>query len=190
MKNVNQLTKTLAIALTAVTVSLISSLRAQAHGEDKPGPHGGEVRMPGAFHTEVKQRGREFEIYLLDIMFKDPQTADSSVEVSVRSASQKENAEPMLLSCRTTRAAHPPHFVCHNPKYKAADGDVLKVKAKRLGQVGQEVEYKLPLLQAKKSGKSAEKPNEKKSGSAHDHGHGNHHKGHGEAKEESGHHAH
>lgn len=26
-----------------------------AHGEDHPGPHGGRIQMPGAFHTELIQ---------------------------------------------------------------------------------------------------------------------------------------
>lgn len=35
---------------SAIALSWSSSF---AHGEGKPGPNGGEIRMPGAFHTEA-----------------------------------------------------------------------------------------------------------------------------------------
>ena len=143
------MTKHLMIFIVAVisTFSLVIMLTpvARSHGEDKVGPNGGEIRMPGAFHVEMKQRGREFEVYLLDMDFKDPVTVDSSVDIQVM---KPDTAAPISVACRTTRAAKPPHFVCLNPKYKPAPGDILKVQAKRGPSVGTEAEYKLPLLQA------------------------------------------
>lgn len=54
-----------------------------AHGEDKPGPHGGVIRMPGAYHTEVVVLGKNrLRIYLLDINWKNPSVKNSSVGVT------------------------------------------------------------------------------------------------------------
>lgn len=62
--------------------SLISSSAAFAHGENKPGPHGGGIRMPGAFHTEVVAlNSKTLNVYLLDMKFQFPITANSSVDV-------------------------------------------------------------------------------------------------------------
>src|SRR5580704_7309495 len=55
-----------------------------AHGEDKPGPHGGFIRMPGAFHIEVIPRNTSFEIMLLDIKFQHPTTKNSSVKATIQ----------------------------------------------------------------------------------------------------------
>ena len=50
--------------LTVLSVNLF------AHGEDKPGPHGGYIRMPGSFHTEVVKEKAGYRVYLLDINWK------------------------------------------------------------------------------------------------------------------------
>ena len=43
---------------------LVSSILAFAHGEDKPGPHGGHIKMPANFHTEViASEDGSFHIY-------------------------------------------------------------------------------------------------------------------------------
>lgn len=163
------MTKLHAIFMFAVV--LMSSTIGRSHGTEKPGPNGGELRMPGDFHTEVKQRGREFEVFLLDNDFKNPQTTDSVVDIQVI---KPDTAAPIEVACRSTRAARPPHFVCMNPKYKPVNGDILKLKAKRGDAIGAEVEYKLPLLQpvVAKSVKSSTKTDAKKPASAHDVGHG------------------
>lgn len=56
---------------------------AYAHGEDKPGPRGGIIRMPGSFHTEFIKDGSTLKIYLLDFNFEDPITENSSVSGEV-----------------------------------------------------------------------------------------------------------
>lgn len=54
--------------------------KAEPHGMDKPGPHGGYIRMPGAFHTElVPVSENEWKIYLLDESFKKPTVKNSSL---------------------------------------------------------------------------------------------------------------
>ncbi len=59
------------------------SLNVFAHGEDKPGPHGGFIRMPGAFHTEVVKEKEGYRVYLLDINWKNPSVLDSAVLASI-----------------------------------------------------------------------------------------------------------
>ena len=59
--------------IISILISSLVGLTAFAHGEDKPGPHGGHIRMPANFHTEVIQDlDGSFHIYLLDMQFKEP----------------------------------------------------------------------------------------------------------------------
>jgi hypothetical protein len=82
-----------------------SANTATGHGEDKPGPHGGEIRMPGAFHTELVWAGpRRVKVYLLDMNYKEPLTMKSSVSVTVNPKS----GEPVEASCKTSGTA----FTC------------------------------------------------------------------------------
>ena len=153
------------VAITVIGAFLMGAT-AHAHGEDKPGPNGGEVRMPGAFHTEVKLQGREVRVYLLDIEFKNPMIENSSVDVMAINGSAKEGVK---LTCKPSKSVARAYFVCLDAKYTPSNGDVLKVKAKRGTSTGNEVEYSLPLLKASAAKKGAEP-----GASSHDphHGHG------------------
>lgn len=157
-------------ALMAVATALLilaTAITARAHGEDAPGPNGGEIRMPGAFHTEVKVQGSEIHVYLLDMEFKNPVVENSSVEVTIHRGAKKTATK---LECRASKAASPARFTCLASKFTPADGDVLKVKAKRGAFVGNDVEYTLPLLKA-----GAAKKDAQPAGSSHDPHHGHTH---------------
>ena len=66
-----------------ILVAFGSAREGHAHGEDRPGPHGGIIRMPGAFHTELRPKSnREFELFLLDMKWGEPSVAQSSVEAA------------------------------------------------------------------------------------------------------------
>jgi hypothetical protein len=74
-----------------------------SHGMDKPGPHGGFVQMPGAFHTEVvPQKDGSLWVYLLDINIAEPSVRDSEVIGWIETPHSKIN-----LDCRL---APPDHF--------------------------------------------------------------------------------
>lgn len=59
-----------------------------AHGENQLGPHGGMIRMPGAFHTELVKNASNspskffIAIYLLDMSLKNPVIKNSTVTVN------------------------------------------------------------------------------------------------------------
>lgn len=107
-----------------------------AHGEDKPGPHGGVIRMPGAFHTEIVAQGdNAFDVYLLDINWKDPTVKESSVSV-VHVDGERRTA----LNCKPRETL----FSCEGESTAFKSG-LLTVKAFRLGTQGIEVAYPLPL---------------------------------------------
>ncbi len=133
--------------LAALGLTLVSlfSLHALGHGEDKPGPNKGFIRMPGAFHTElVPVSASEMKVYLLDINWQNPITQNSSVEISF-------SAKPGTNTlCKVS--SEKKSFTCPVP----AGVDLQKkgqvvVKAKRDGQVGNEALYELPLMHVKKS---------------------------------------
>lgn len=93
------------------------------HGEDKPGPHGGAIRMPGAFHTElVKESPTKFKIYLLDIDFKKPVTKNSEVKANG-------------IACKPRKK----YFECSLPK----PAKEVTILAKREGAGGGAVTYPL-----------------------------------------------
>jgi tRNA splicing endonuclease len=116
--------------------SLLGNLNfALAHGEDKPGPNGGYVRMPGAYHTEVIQDGKnKLKVYILDLQFKNPSTDQSKLEIS-HSSKVKATCEPKenYFQCSFAES------VDLSKKGK------LTVTSQRKDQVGMVVSYPLPL---------------------------------------------
>lgn len=120
-------------------VVLLFSLQrsAFAHGEDKPGPHDGVIRMPGAFHTEIVGLDkRKVAVYLLDIQFKEPTTESSSVNVTL---SQDGSGAPLKCEPDTDR------FVCFAPSGMTLNNGSLELVAKRKDAQGVTVTYPLPL---------------------------------------------
>lgn len=115
----------------------IVSAHTWAHGEEKPGPHGGVIRMPGAFHTEIKEKSAHaFEIFLLDMEWKNPQTHDSKIVAHWKTENIK-----IKLPC----SAKKDRFVCKLPSgKKLKSGDHITLQATRAGQSGAEVSYKFP----------------------------------------------
>lgn len=121
-----------------LVIALLFQIKAFGHGEDKPGPNGGYIRMPGAFHTELVQiNDQKFKVYLLDINWKNPTTKDSSIEALI-----KFKAESISASCKTESTV----FVCDVPKGKSLkSAKEISLKAKRQNAVGAAVSYELPL---------------------------------------------
>lgn len=123
--------------LTAMMFMGLGSQMALAHGEDKPGPNGGFIRMPGAFHTEVVPTGsNSLKVYLLDIEWKNPSVKGASVLVTHKGT-------------RTTKkecTLESNYYVCQFPKNidLKKKGELL-IEAQRESQKGNVVSYELPL---------------------------------------------
>ena len=123
--------------LVLAAAMLFSHAAAFAHGEDKPGPHGGEIRMPGAFPTEIILVAQnKIRIYLLDMNWKNPTVKNSNMEVTFHGRHRSE------ADCRKEKEA----FLCSfeedvNLKHKGK----LEVKAVRDNLKGNVAEYKTPL---------------------------------------------
>jgi len=115
------------LTLTALSVHVF------AHGENKPGPHGGYIRMPGAFHTEVVKEKNGYRIYLLDMNWKNPSVLDSSVSANILAGKKKTE-----LTCTKELNS----YFC---KSSLAEKGELNITAKREGQTGIVAQYKLPL---------------------------------------------
>ena len=112
------------------------SLLANAHGEDKPGPHGGHIKMPANFHTElVPEIDGSFRIYLIDLQFQNPSVQNSAVKVSLVSNKKKSS-----LNCFTMND----HFHCKGAKpFKKG---TLIITATRNGTLAtMDAKYSLPL---------------------------------------------
>lgn len=115
---------------------LMISLKTFAHGEDVPGPHGGHIRMPATFHTELVINNEiTAQIYLLDLQFEHPVIKDSSV-----TAIHKYGKTTFNLKCTPSVD----HFRClsRDPLLKGT----LSIKANRLGvKASKAAVYNLPL---------------------------------------------
>ena len=116
---------------------LILAQFAFAHGEDKAGPNGGFIRMPGAFHTEIVQSGKDkAKVYLLDMNWQNPSVKDSKVEVKL-------GTKAVFIKCQAQEESY---FLCSFPKgTDLSKKEKLQIKAQREGQMGNEVTYELPL---------------------------------------------
>lgn len=110
-----------------------------AHGEDKPGPHQGFIKMPGAYHTEVVAAGdRGLKVYLLDMEWKNPQVANSSVNATFKSG----KAISIPAKCETGKD----HFICYFSKGVTLKGPgQIVIESTRDGQKGNAAIYDLPL---------------------------------------------
>ncbi len=126
--------KTIALILLMFAVSPISQV--WAHGEDRPGPHGGVIRMPGAFHTEVLALDGGFKVLLLDIALGKPSVSGGSVRGRIVNGDSV-----VALQC----AAHSDHFFCETPRGSVPDKGELILDAARGGEKEGRAVYPLPL---------------------------------------------
>lgn len=131
------------------------SFEAFGHGEDKPGPQGGHIRMPGAFHTELLIEGQDkVKVFLLDMEWKNPTTKNSNLEVR-------------LGEDKATCTAEAEAYLCSWTKKVNLKKGKLVVLANREGLQGNEAVYDLPLKWPKSS--SPQKAQPKKEDSHHHH---------------------
>ncbi|MBK9323524.1 MAG: hypothetical protein IPM97_11385 [Bdellovibrionaceae bacterium] len=134
------------LALMQVFLTLVLSLDfAFAHGEDKPGPHGGYIRMPGAFHTEIVPIDEQkLHVYLLDMNWKNPTTKDSSLVMTFEKRKQFEKAK-----CQPSSN----FYICEFSKeVDLMKSGTLKLLAQRKKKKGNLIRYELPLKHLGKSG--------------------------------------
>jgi hypothetical protein len=134
------------VFLALLLATALQPIQLLAHGEDKLGPHKGYIRMPGSFHTEVKQQSpSSFVIYLLDMHWKNPSTHRSEVTAHVMRSIEANNPssnQKIPLLC----TAHRTSYLCQTTQGIAIqEGDQLFLQTTRDGQTGGVVTYDLPL---------------------------------------------
>lgn len=112
--------------------------QAMAHGENHPGPNGGEVRMPGGFHVEAKLAGTQLKVWLLDINIQNPSVKKSKLVAEIVPTAGK--AKTLRGACKATTD----HFVCDFSREAYAQSKLI-VRATREGSAGQDAVYDLPL---------------------------------------------
>ncbi len=117
-------------------LSFLTSL-AWGHGEEKLGPHGGYIKMPGAFHTELVLDGsHKAKVYLLDFEWKNPSVRDSTVVLTLHGRGR------VKANC----AKKDDHYACEfSPIVDLGKKGALVLEAEREKQKGQSVRYELPL---------------------------------------------
>lgn len=126
--------KLLILMLNAVLYSTLVF----AHGEDKPGPHGGRIEMAKNVHTEVAaDKDGSFHIFLLDGNIANPTIKNSSINAVIKSA-----GKDVKLNCSVMGGTH---YHCKSKDTRPTEGQLI-LKAKR-ENVQVEVTYDLALLQ-------------------------------------------
>lgn len=122
------------ITVIASLIIVLSSDSVIAHGEDKPGPNGGFIRMPGAFHTElILETKNRLKVFLLNMEWKNPSVVKSNVHILHNNKSKAE--------CKISENS----YICIFPKtVDLTKKGSLKVMATRENQKGNEVSYSLP----------------------------------------------
>lgn len=118
-------------------VLILTTPNAFSHGEDKSGPHGGFIRMPGTYHTEIVPDDKShLKVYLLDIHWKNPATKNSSVEILLTGKSKT----PSQCSAKEN------YFSCTLPTgFDLTKKGQLLINSQREGQKGNQASYELPL---------------------------------------------
>lgn len=131
--------------LSIIILSLLFSSNLFAHGEDKFGPHGGYIKMPAAFHTELIPSGNgNFIVYLLDLQNKNAAVKNSKVTLNYKNKKGEFPFECIAVN---------DYFLCTNiSRVDLADGNSLVLKAERLNVVANSIAYDLPLALKKKAG--------------------------------------
>ena len=125
------------LILTSLMTLILGTSLAQAHGEDKPGPNGGFIRMPGAFHTEVVPLGpNRLKVFLLDLDWKNPSVSNSGLSLTLKSK----------ISAQAKCEVQENYYLCAFPKgVDLTKKGEFSIEAKREGQKGNKVSYELPL---------------------------------------------
>jgi hypothetical protein len=118
-----------------ITLSFLFSSAIFAHGMNKPGPHGGFIKMPGAYHTEVVNKDNKMLVYLIDMNFKNPMNTNSSVSVTYKGPKSES------LECLKEKD----YFVCATPKEGLKKMQELIVHSTRNNILASNAIYKLPL---------------------------------------------
>ena len=120
--------------IAAIVTCLAMSGLTFAHGENLPGPHGGAIRMPGIFHTEMLPVSNGFKIMLLDLQFANPSTRNSSVTANLVSG-----MTTVELKCQKKTD----YFLCYADKQSIEPDSELQVTSVREKAVGKTVSYPL-----------------------------------------------
>ena len=128
--------------MLTVFFSLFWTIQVSAHGESSLGPHGGYIKMPGGFHTEiVKISHFKFKVYLLDIAFKSPIVENSKV-----TATFKFKSGNRVVECQPKDD----FFLCLLPESIKGKLQQIVLQAKRAEMIGVESAYEYPLRFNKK----------------------------------------
>lgn len=115
----------------------VASFQLFAHGENKPGPHGGVVEMAKNVHTEVNaDKDGSFHIFLLDGNIENPTVKNSSLEATIQSSKKD-----IKLACSVMGGTH---FHCKSKEIRPTEGKLL-LKAKR-DSVSVDISYDLASL--------------------------------------------
>ncbi len=124
--------------IAVLGMALAVPATAIAHGTSDPGPHGGEIRMPGAFHVEAVAGDDALRIYVLDMQFDDPTVEATSLDARI-----EQGGTTTRLDCEPDENIKA--FICPLPADTNLDAGKLIIDAQRKGKPAEPAQYDLPL---------------------------------------------
>ncbi len=120
--------------VTIFITALISST-VFAHGMNKPGPNGGNIRMPGTYHVELVSDKNILKIYFLDMNFKPISISNAAANVSLNGATSQ------AVEC----AKGTEYFSCDLKKINLRNYKEIQLQTSKAGEKAVLSTYKLPL---------------------------------------------
>lgn len=123
-------------SILGLLMLLLMTSVAWAHGENKPGPLGGYIRMPGAYHIELIPDHKGYKVRLLDLQFREPTVKKSTLRLTFKHGKKQQN-----FKCAVSLDS----FYCALPGGQLPKQGQLTVSSQRLGVTGMDVTYALPL---------------------------------------------
>jgi hypothetical protein len=106
-----------------------------AHGMNKPGPHGGYIRMPGNYHIELVPAGKELKVYFLDMNFAPIPLNEATVSLTLT------GKKPLKAQC--LKEMH--FFRCDTKELSFKMFKEVVVESSKAGEVEATSTYKIPL---------------------------------------------
>ena len=122
-------------SFVTLLLTLVLSQTAFAHGMNKAGPHGGYVRMPGAYHVELVPVDKELKVYFLDMAFAPISIDQASVTLTLRGKT--------TLKAECLKELH--FFRCDTKDQSFKSFREIIVESTKDGKASASSNYKVPL---------------------------------------------
>ncbi len=122
-------------SFVTILLTLLVSGTVFAHGMNKPGPHNGYIRMPGAYHVELVTDKNILKVYVLDMSFKPLPMTGATAKITLKGFKE------VSLDC--IKGAE--FFSCDTKDTNMKKYTEILIESSKAGERAATSTYKLPL---------------------------------------------